>query len=457
MTDLTNRAVRLLTIVLLAALVPGAPARAQDAIGIRDLTLAARGFVLRAEQVEISGSSQPRAGLEQALRASEPDGLITRLERLGASGVTFTNISVERAEGGPRAVIAFQRLALTGLSQGRAASARGTAGRYAFGAAAPTTFQTMTATSLDIAFLLRLIGDAVPNADTARPLVGTATFERLEHATAAGARFTAQRFVLSDLRIMPGAQRGDLGVLGSVDISDILLATGPRQAGQPPMEVRMRAIAIGADRPTSDDVPTRYRARFEDVAVPLRADDPTPGTRNLRALGLEAIRASGGFEASWSPRSRELHLDRLGVEFTELGSIAYTAVIANVAPEAFTERAAIANARWGEAQLRSMSLTLKDLGFHRRVIEREARARSRPAAEIRADVARAAEEVVRRATAGIANRTIPDAVTRFVANPGTLFVSIAPKEGSTIALSAVMALGGLAQIADRLEVVARTE
>lgn len=457
MTDFTNRFRRRLAIVLLATLLPAGTARTQEAIGIRDLTLAARGFVLRAEQVEIAGSNQPRAALEAAVRAGDPDGVITRLERLGASGVTFTNVSVERAEGGPRAILGFQRLALTGLSQGRAANARGATGRYVFGTAAPTTFQTLTATSLDIAFLLRLIGDTAPNADTARPLVGTAAFERLEHATAAGARFTAQRFVITDLRIMPGAQRGDFGVLGAVEITDILLATGPRPGGQPPMEARVRSIAIGADRPTADDVPTRYRARFDDVAVPLRPDDPTPGTRNLRALGLEAIRASGGFEGSWSPRSRELRLDRLGVEFADLGSIAYAAVIANVAPEAFTERAAVANARWGEAQLRSMSLTLKDLGFHRRVIDREARARSRPAAEIRADVARAAEEVVRRATAGIANRTIPDAIARFVANPGTLFVSIAPKEGATIALSAVMALGGLAQIADKLEVVARTE
>jgi hypothetical protein len=457
MTDFTNRLWRQLTVVLAAMLCSAGSAHAQEAIGVRDLTLTARGFVLRAEQVEIAGSSQPLATLEAALRASDPDGLIGRLERLGASGVTFTNVSVERAEGGQRAILGFQRLTLAGLSQGRAANARGTAGRYVLGVAAPTTFQNMTATSLDIAFLFRLIGDAAPNADAARPLVGTATFERLEHVTSAGARFTAQRFALFDLRIMPGAQRGDLGVLGAVEVSDILLGTGPRPGGPPPLEARIRSIAIGADRPTADDVPTRYRARFDDVAVPLRPDDPTPATRNLRALELDAIRASGGFEASWSPRSRELRLDRFGLEFADLGSITYAALIANVSPEAFTERAAIANSRWGEAQLRSMSLTLKDLGFYRRVIDREAKARSRPPAEIRADVARAAEEVVRRTTAGIANRTVPDAIARFVANPGTLFVSIAPKQGSTIALSAVMALGGLAQIADRLEVVARTE
>lgn len=160
MTDFTNRAWRQLAVVLAAMLFSAGSPHAQEAIGVRDLTLTARGFVLRAGQVEIAGSSQPLAALEAALRASDPDGVIGRLERLGASGVTFTNVSVERAEGGPRAILGFQRLTLTGLSQGRAATARGTAGRYMLGVAAPTTFQNMTATSLDIAFLFRLIGDA---------------------------------------------------------------------------------------------------------------------------------------------------------------------------------------------------------------------------------------------------------------------------------------------------------
>lgn len=446
-----------LSIAFAIALALAGEARAQEAIGVRDLTLTARGFVLRAESVEIAGSNQPRAALEAAVRAGDPDGVLARLERLGATGVTFANMSVEGTGGGGRTLVGFQRLALTGLAQGRAANARGANGRLVVGAGAPTTVQAMTASGLDLGFLFRLVGDAAPNADEARALVTSATFERLDHAAANGARFSAARVVVSDLRAMPGAQRGDFGVLGAVEIADVALAGPPRQGGLPPIEARIRAVAVGADRPTGDGVPTRYRARIEDLSAPLRADDASPQTRNLRALGLEAIRASGGLEGSWSPRSRELRVERLGVDFPELGSIAYAAVVANLAPEAFTERAAAANARWGEAQLRSMSLTIRDLGFHRRVVEREARSRALPVETVRADVSRAAEEVVRRATANISNRLIPDAIARFAADPKTLFVSIAPKPGATIPLSAVLALGGLAQIADRLEIVARNE
>ncbi|QCK87889.1 hypothetical protein E8L99_20090 [Phreatobacter aquaticus] len=439
----------------LAASLP-LPVRAQsgETLALRDVTLSGRGFRLAAEAIDIAGSSAPRASLEAAVRSGDPDALIDRLGQLGASSVSFTNMRVERTEGGPRAFLGFARLQLTGLSAGRIRQAQGTDGQFGSGPAQPARFATFSANELDAAFLVRLIGGAAQPSDTARPVLRSAVLERLDASPGTGMRVSARRASLSDLRLMPGARAGDFGILGAVEISDIRLATPPRTGQTEPNEIRVKALVIGADRPSPDDVPTRYRARLDEVTVPLRETDTTPSIRNIRALGLDALVVSAALEGSWSPAARELKLERLGVDLPGLGAIAIAGLIANVAPEVFTEIPSAANARWNEAQVRTLSVTIRDNGLFERVVARDARATSRPVPDVRAAFARQASSVVQRMMETVPNRTVPDALMRFVSDPKALTIAVTAKPGASLPLSALLARGGMATLTDRFDITA---
>ncbi|WP_146167396.1 hypothetical protein [Phreatobacter oligotrophus] len=427
-----------------------------ETVTMRDVLLSGQGFRLAAEAIDIAGSSATRSSLEAAVRSGNPDAMIDRLGQLGASSVRFTNLRVERSQGGPRAFLGFGRLQLTGLSAGRIRQAQGTDGQFGSGPSQPARFASFNASELDAAFLVRLIGGAAPPSDAARPVLRSAVLERVEAVYGTGTRVSAERATLSDLRLMPGARAGDFGLMGAVEISDIRLVTPPRTGQTLPNEIRIKALVIGADRPSSDDVPTRYRARLDEVTVPLPAADTTPSIRNIRALGLDALVVSAALEGSWSPAARELKLDRLGVDLPGLGAITLAGLMSNVAPEVFTEVPSGANARWNEAQIRTLSVTIRDDGLFERVVARDARATSRSVADVRSTFSRQASGIVQRMTEGVPNRAVPDALMRFVSDPKVLTIAIAAKPGASLPLSALLATGGLASLSDRFELTATT-
>lgn len=447
-----------LALLLLASFLPADTARAQgEAIGIRDAALAARGFALRAANVEIQGSSLPRDAIETAIRSSDAATLAQRLESLGATSITFTDVNIQQVEGGPNRTIAFGKLVFSGLKAGRIRALQGTNGRWRRGTGVESTFASLRAESVDLGFLMRLAGGTATTGDDSEPLIGSATIERLESNPPGGTRLSIQKISLGDVRVAAGGQRLFPGALGALEFTDIRLSLPPRGADAPATEARVRSIAIGADKPTGDDIPTRYRLRIDALAIPLAPGDKTPYIQNLRGLGLEELALSAALEGNWSEKSREMKLDRLGVDVAKLGSIAFAGAFANVSPEAFTETGAAAQAEWGKALVRRLGVIIRNDGLYERATERYARATGRPVEEIRKSVTLQATETVRQTIGSAPDQTVANAVTQFLANPKTLSVSIAPKAGASLPLSTIFAKGGMQSAAGQYEVTAKAE
>lgn len=443
--------------LVIASLAPLSAHAQGEAIGIRDVSLSARGYVLYAQNIEIAGSTLPRAAIETAIRGGDPATLAGRLESMGAQSVTFTDMKLQQTAGGPGRTIAFGKLVLTGLNAGRIRSLQGTNGSWRSGANVESTIASLNASGVDAGVLLRLVGDTAAAKPDAEPLVTAATFERVESNPSAGMKLSIQKITLNDVRVTANAARSFPNALGAIEFSDIRLSLPPREANVAGTEARIQSVVIGADRLTSDDVPTRYRLSINNLSFPLSATDKTPYIQNLRALGLEELVLSGALEGNWSEKSRELKLDRLGVNAARLGGITFSGALADVAPEAFTETGAAARAYWDKAMVRTLGVVVRNEGLYERATDRYARATSRPVEEIRRQVGIQAAEAIRQLTGGAGDQVVANAMTRFLANPKSLTVSIAPKAGANLPLSAVLAKGGMQAIAGKYEVTAKAE
>lgn len=322
--------------LLVALTLVSVPARAQgETIGIRDVSFSARGYVMQAQNVEIAGSSLPRATIEAALRSGEAGNLPQRLESLGASSITFTDMRLQSTGRSPNRTVTFGRLVINGLNAGRIRSIQGSNGTWRTDQG-ESTFASLSASGVAGGLLLQLMGDASSASDDVEPLVTATTFERVESNPSSGIKLSIQKIALNDVRISGSADRRLPDALGAMEWSDVRFLLPARTPNATPMEARICSIVIGADRLTTDDLPTRYRLRIDNLAVPLPANDRTPAIQNLRGLGLEELSLTAALEGNWSQRSRELKLDRLGVSAANLGSITFSGALGNVAPELFT-------------------------------------------------------------------------------------------------------------------------
>ncbi|MCA0406848.1 MAG: hypothetical protein LCH39_11930 [Proteobacteria bacterium] len=442
---------------LLVAVVGFAPlaATAEDA-SFKDLQLSANGFVLRAKSAEISGSSLSRTTVEAALKNGDPAKLVEQLGKLGATSITFGDFQLERTQGGPPKTLGFGKLVLTGVSGGKIRALQGAEGKWQIGAGQQSQFASLAASELDAAFLLRLLGEQAEPADVSQPLVASAVMERFESRPGGALWLSAQKITLKDMRVTPQGQ-SRFGALGALEISEMRM---PLPAGGAPAskgEVRLRSLIVGADKPTSDDVPTRYRAKLEDLSVPLPESDPSPTIRNLRGLGLEAIVASAGLEGTWQPGKKELTFERLGVAIQNLGTITLSGRLANVAPDVFTQTGTAATEQWGQALVETMSVVLRNTGLYERAVARTAKNSGRSVDDVKAQVTTVSTQTIRQMTAGLTDKTVPDAMIRFFEAPRSLTVSIAPKAGAKLPLSALLARGGMAAMTDKVQIRAVAE
>ncbi len=433
------------------------PVRAQgEAIAIRDVSFSARGFVMQAQNVEISGSSLPRAAIEAALRSGDAGTLPQRLESLGASAITFTDFRLQSTARNPSRTVTFGRLVINGLNAGRIRSIQGSNGTWRTGQG-ESTIASLSASGVSGNLLLQLMGDAASATDEVEPLVGAATFERVESNPSSGIRLSIQKIALNDVRVSGSPDRRLPDALGAMEWSDVRFLLPPRAPNATPTEARIRSIVIGADRLTTDDLPTRYRLRIDNLSVPLSPDDRTPAIQNLRGLGLEELSLTAALEGNYSQRSRELKLDRLGISAAKLGSLAFSGVLGNVAPEVFTAAPGTAGGPWGNALVRSLGVVIRNDGLYERATERFAKARSRPVEEVRRLVSSQAIEALKQAMSQTQDQAVLNALSRFLANPKSFSLTIAPKPGATVPFSAIITKGGMQTISGQYDVTARAE
>ena len=435
--------------------VKGAAAQG-EVVTIRDLQLSANGLVLRAKSADITSPSVARATIETTLKSGDPAKLVEQLGSLGATAITFADFQLERTEGSVPKSLGFAKLVLTGISAGRIRSLQGNDGKWQVGTSQQSSFATLTASSLDARFLTRILGDLAEPADASEPLVASAVIERFESRPGGALWVTIQKIALNDVRVMPRG-KSQFGALGAMELSDLKLPMPVNGAQASKGEIRLRSVTIGADKTGADDVPTRYRARLDDLAVPLLDTDPSPAIRNLRALGLDAIVGSASLEGNWSPAKRELSVERLGIAVQNLGSITLSGSLANVAPEIFTETGAVVHQHWAQALVKTMSVVIQNTGLYERAVARTAKNTGQPVEEVRKQVATASAQSIRQLTAGIADKTVPDALIRFFEAPRSLSISIQPKPGASLPFSALLARGGMATFTDKVQVKATTD
>lgn len=177
---------------------------------------------------------------------------------------------------------------------------------------------------------------------------------------------------------------------------------------------------------TVPPIPTSFHQKSEGVHVPVAALDDPEARALLTALGLDTLVWSDETRLYWDEATKELNLERLGINVEGLGTVEASAKFANVPRALFEDPQGQGQLAAITAQFVTASFTFQDAGFTSKGLKHAAETQGIPEDALReALVAQAGQ-----ATAPIQNpaftKMVSDAVKTYLDDPKSLKVTLAP-------------------------------
>jgi hypothetical protein len=186
-------------------------------------------------------------------------------------------------------------------------------------------------------------------------------------------------------------------------------------------------------------IPTKIGLALEKLAFDLGANPSDPQLKELASHGLKRIDASARVSAAWDEPKQELTLDDASFEGDRLGAIKLSLVAGNVGKELFSGNAAMAQAAALGAVLKKLDLAATDTGMLGLVLAMDAKQKGKTVDQARSEYVSAAAIGI---PAMLGNhpsaKALGAAVSKFLAQPKNLKISVASKEGVGAADVAIM-------------------
>lgn len=229
--------------------------------------------------------------------------------------------------------------------------------------------------------------------------------------------------------------------LTSVEVAG-LDAEGPEGA------IKARSAKVALDAPL-DAVPQR-------VSIDLRGLDATPSPQSslaetFAAMRLETLKGGLSMALTLEPTTKILRLDRFDYRFEELGTIKVTGEMSNVDPMIAVVTGADFVDKFSAIELGVFKVAVKDGGAVETLVRRAADAAGQTPEVYREETAKEAEETISRVL-GPPAASSAEAVSRFIREPHSLELVLAPRGANAKLLDLIRAAGlgpaGLAQVVE---------
>lgn len=380
----------------------------------------------------------------EALRLTEPGGVTLRLDRL-----TSRDVRARRTEAGWGSAVAA-------LSS----------------ATGPVPTERLLAILADWSASLRLgsfeaggLGFELAGPDRQSARIGRIGFAEgtpalnLEDVELGGAegRLTVGRATLGGVpadiataRSGGDALRGLLPGSGSVRLDSVALAGPDRSA------VTVGTVEFGVTRSAAAAAPTAFSFAARDIAVPSRPRDAA--LKPLVDLGYAGLAGSIEGAATYDEAREELSIERVRLRADGMGEVGLGARLAHVSPDLFqrdTTRAAVALLGM---RARSLDLAIENSGLAERLVDRQARLTGAKPDDIRRQYAGAAGFGVLMALGPDPGaQTLGTALSRFVARPGRLRVTLTAKDAAGLGIADLVMGPDPRKILDQVEIAASAE
>jgi hypothetical protein len=223
-----------------------------------------------------------------------------------------------------------------------------------------------------------------------------------------------------------------------------------------PMKAALKGFELTADKPLNG-VPTNLRLAWTGFSLALQGDEDW--ARELRALGYEAIDVSFALAMNWNAETSEIAVTELNLAANDMGKVSATAVLGNVAKEAFSPDKGAAAAALLSAKAKSVTLRIEDgRDLLDRVITKAAKDQKTTPAKLRSFYAEGAVIVgVTMLGNSLSASTITKSVVNYIMDPSSFTLRATPQSPSGITMLELIATQDPKKILEKVDVSAKAE
>jgi hypothetical protein len=179
-----------------------------------------------------------------------------------------------------------------------------------------------------------------------------------------------------------------------------------------------------------DGMPTALTARMDGLSFdvsPTSADDTL---RTIAGLGYSRVDVGSRIDAAWKQSAQELAVNDVSVAANGMGGLKLQGSLTNVSKDLFAPEPAVAQAAALSALVKNVDLTVTDQGLLNRLIANEAKRSGRTVDAVRSEWVTAAAVGIPGALGDApAGRTLGSAVSKFIASPKVLHITLNAPNG----------------------------
>ena len=208
--------------------------------------------------------------------------------------------------------------------------------------------------------------------------------------------------------------------------------------------------------PPRDGVPTAGRLSLSGLTLPASAVAGVPGLGSLGLYGYSDLDLALVADTAWDEAARELKLGEVSVSGKDMGSLRINGMIGGIGPEVFNPDVAVSSFAMLSATAKALDLTIENTGLFDRFIAAQSKVLSLKPEELKQEYVTASVFGVPAILGNsVGAKAIGAAMGQFVTKPGTLSVSLRPKNAAGIGMLEFSAAPTPAALFDRLEVNAK--
>jgi hypothetical protein len=254
--------------------------------------------------------------------------------------------------------------------------------------------------------------------------------------------------------------RSLIPTLGTLRISGVDLdVLDDKAKGEKPERVRftVRDYAVTADKPVNG-IPTNIRVEQSNVAFKLPQNSDEALVKEIAALGYTTVDASSLVAATWNEAANEIALKEISVQAQDMGRVSLTGLIGNATRDLFSADNGTALAAAVGAKAKSVDLVIEDKGLLSRYLAKAAKEQKTSPESLRRIYAGAAPTVIASLIGDSEQaKTLGQAVSRFIAQPGKLTINAQPKNPSGFGAMDLMLASDPKDILPKLNITAKVE
>ncbi|MEY9536348.1 hypothetical protein [Sinorhizobium fredii] len=175
-------------------------------------------------------------------------------------------------------------------------------------------------------------------------------------------------------------------------------------------------------------IPTDIRFSYEDLSVPVPADAQDETSVQLRKLGFEELVVSSNIQAAWDEPNQTLAIKDISVSGKDVGSLSLSGLMGGFTKDFFSGDTAMAQVALLGLTAREMNLKIEDKGGMAKGIKFYADQNGMTEDQARGMLTMMAAAVLQQFAADQPKLQGPvDALSRFIAKPGTFTLAVKSK------------------------------